>query len=152
MKLAFFVATVSATATNIQHRQRRQDREVAKRYSQLIDQMTYYNTDFDERKYWTYGCHCLMLGDRPMSDMGKGAPMDALDSVCRAYKECQKCARQQFGDMCIGEFVRYDQRFRNGDSECTDDANTCGRALCECDRKFSIGKSNGFLQQTQSNN
>ena len=102
--------------------------------------MTYYNADFDERKYWTYGCHCLMLGDRPMSDMGKGAPMDALDSVCRAYKECQKCARQQFGDMCIGEFVRYGQRFRNGDSECTDDANTCGRALCECDRKFAIGE------------
>jgi hypothetical protein len=22
---------------------------------------------FDDRKYWTYGCHCLFLGDRPMS-------------------------------------------------------------------------------------
>merc|ERR1711935_740600 len=27
---------------------------------------------FDDRKYWTYGCHCFLLGDRPMSEMGKG--------------------------------------------------------------------------------
>ena len=140
MKLALFVATVSATTTNVQHRQRRQDREVAKRYSQLVDQMTFFNADFDERKYWTYGCHCLMLGDRPMSDMGKGAPMDELDTVCRAYKECQKCARMAFGDMCIGEFIEYGHKFRNGESQCTDDANTCGRALCECDKKFAMGK------------
>ena len=33
-----------------------------KRYSQLIEMMAYHNSDFDERKYWTYGCNCLMLG------------------------------------------------------------------------------------------
>ena len=29
---------------------------------------------FDERKYWAYGCHCYLLGDRPLSEMGSGAP------------------------------------------------------------------------------
>ena len=29
---------------------------------------------FDERKYWAYGCHCYLLGDRPLSEMGKGTP------------------------------------------------------------------------------
>ena len=29
---------------------------------------------FDERKYWAYGCHCYLLGDRPLSEMGQGAP------------------------------------------------------------------------------
>ena len=29
---------------------------------------------FDERKYWAYGCHCYLLGDRPLSEMGTGAP------------------------------------------------------------------------------
>ena len=29
---------------------------------------------FDERKYWAYGCHCYLLGDRPLSEMGSGTP------------------------------------------------------------------------------
>ena len=62
---------------------------------------------FDERKYWAYGCHCLILGDRPMTEMGKGSPTDALDNGCKAYKDCQKCVREKHGDACIGEFVRY---------------------------------------------
>ena len=82
----------------------------------------------------------INLGDRPMSTMGKGAPLDALDAVCKAYKECQKCARQQFGEMCIGEFVRYGLNFDNGSPVCTDEGNSCGRALCECDKKFAQGK------------
>ena len=140
MKLSFaLVACTLATATK-HHRARREDgeREGAKRYSQLIDQMSNYNPDFDERKYWTYGCHCLMLGDRPMSEMGHGAPKDALDSVCRAYKECQKCARDVHGETCIGEFHRYANTIANGDSQCNDSPGTCTRALCECDKRFAM--------------
>ena len=33
-----------------------------KRYSQLVDMMGHYNNEFDERKYWAYGCNCLILG------------------------------------------------------------------------------------------
>merc|ERR1719190_218099 len=62
---------------------------------------------FDERKYWAYGCHCFMLGDRPMSEMGKGRPVDALDNKCKAYKDCQKCVRDKHGDGCIGEMEKY---------------------------------------------
>lgn len=36
------------------------------------------NDKFDEKQYWTYGCHCFFLGDRPLSDMGKGTPVDQL--------------------------------------------------------------------------
>merc|ERR1712128_19807 len=66
---------------------------------------------FDDRKYWTYGCHCFLLGDRPMSEMGKGRPVDALDNKCKAYKDCQKCVRAKHGDQCIGEFVRYTWKY-----------------------------------------
>jgi hypothetical protein len=141
MKLSVVVtiAAVAAEKNVSRHRLRRQDeREVAKRYSQLIDQMALYNSEFDERKYWTYGCHCLMLGDRPMSEMGRGVPMDALDAVCRSYKECQKCARERYGEQCIGEFYKYDYSTNNNNSVCNDDADTCNRALCECDRRFAI--------------
>ena len=33
-----------------------------RRYSQLTDMMVHQNAEFDERKYWTYGCNCLVLG------------------------------------------------------------------------------------------
>jgi len=67
----------------------------SKRYFQLKSMMDYFNDDFDERKYWAYGCNCLILGDRPMSDPGHGLPVDALDSVCKAYKDCVKCAKDR---------------------------------------------------------
>ena len=43
---------------------------------------------FDERKYWAYGCHCFMLGDRPMTDdrpMPFGMPKDVLDAQVSLY-------------------------------------------------------------------
>ena len=42
------------------------------------------------------------LGDRPMSEGGKGKPVDDLDVTCQHYKQCQKCARMAHGE------VRYD--------------------------------------------
>ena len=58
MKLAFF-ATVSASLVK-----READRNLdgEKRYFQLTDMMEHYNSQFDERKYWAYGCNCLILG------------------------------------------------------------------------------------------
>ena len=55
-------------------------RATGRRYSQLTKMMRFYNDDFDERKYWTYGCNCLMLGDRPLSQPGIGPPVDELDT------------------------------------------------------------------------
>jgi hypothetical protein len=126
----------SSSAEPVLNRSTRQiDQE--RRYNQLTDMMEHYNADFDERKYWTYGCNCLILGDRPMSDPGHGPPVDALDTVCKAYKDCQKCARMEHGDTCIGEFVRYKYGEKNGDKFCKDTAGSCDRALCECDLQFA---------------
>ena len=62
MKLSILATTVSAftTTTNVQRRDVEEKGE--KRYFQLVDMMEHYNPSFDSRKYWTYGCHCLMLG------------------------------------------------------------------------------------------
>ena len=57
-----------------------------RRYDDLAAIARFYMPDFDERKYWAYGCNCLILGDRPMSDPGLGKPVDELDVVCKAYK------------------------------------------------------------------
>jgi len=114
-----------------------------RRYVQLVDMMEHYNNQFDERKFWAYGCQCLILGDRPMSDPGHGRPIDALDSVCKDYKDCLKCARMNHGSSCIGEFYKYKFGFnskgdvycRNRPSKGPEDA--CKRSLCECDAAFA---------------
>lgn len=94
---------------------------------------------FDERKYWTYGCHCLMLGDRPMSEMGRGVPVDNLDTKCKFYKDCQRCVRDKHGDQCIGEIVSYQWKFSKkiNDFMSRDAEGSCARELFECDLQFA---------------
>jgi len=106
---------------------------------------------FDERKYWAYGCHCFMLGDRPMSEMGKGRPVDALDNKCKAYKDCQKCVRDKHGNQCIGEFVQYTWRYSTklGAFESQNEAGSCERELFECDLQFA---KDTFAQRDVFNN
>jgi len=153
---ALFCATVSAdfaseSATNPKIKSVYRDTRVEnteKRYFQLKELMLHYNDKFDEKKMWNYGCHCLILGDRPMSDMGSGAPADDLDKVCQEYKNCQKCAREQHGETCIGEFIRYKMRIESGvEPKCNSKADTCERHLCECDKAFAQAHANkrGFF-------
>jgi len=106
---------------------------------------------FDERKYWAYGCHCFILGDRPMSKMGKGKPVDGLDNKCKAYKDCQKCVREKHGDQCIGEFVRYTWKFATKSDAfiSRNAAGTCERELFECDLQFV---KDTFAQKEQFSN
>ncbi|CBY36593.1 unnamed protein product [Oikopleura dioica] len=110
---------------------------MGRRYSDLLKIVKFYNPTFDERKYWTYGCHCLILGDRPMSDPGYGRPVDPLDVVCKQYKDCQKCVKMQFGEQCIGEMVKYKWRTSGSGVVCVDKPGTCKRNLCECDLDYA---------------
>lgn len=127
---------VLASRKNKQNIERTSER-TERRYAQLIEMMKNYNELFDERTYWTYGCNCLILGDRPMSDPGYGRPVDDLDAECKAYKDCLKCARRAHGDTCIGEFVQYKFNIKRGQVQCRSDADSCERSLCECDKKFA---------------
>jgi hypothetical protein len=137
MKVSLLISTVASTAIVKRSPDQEKVLDGEKRYFQLTDMMRHYNPSFDERKYWTYGCNCLILGDRPMSDPGHGPPVDALDTVCKAYKDCVKCARLTHGEQCIGEFVKYKYGYKNGAPICKDAAGTCGRSLCECDAMFA---------------
>ena len=106
-----------------------------------------FSRNFIFKSITDYGCNCPELGDRPLSDPGKGQPVDELDTVCQKFKQCAKCAKEEFGESCISEMVssvsftsrhllikiRYGLRGR----KCTDAAGTCARALCECDLSFA---------------
>merc|ERR1712207_44026 len=128
--IAFNLALLEAARDRRSNQGEKALGDVDKRYSQLVDMMGHYNNDFDQRKYWAYGCNCLILGDRPMSDPGHGPPVDALDTVCKAYKDCLKCARMEHGDTCIGEFVKYKYGYKNGDAVCRNNLGSCERDLC----------------------
>merc|ERR1712176_814231 len=93
---------------------------------------------FAERKSWAYGCHCFLLGDRPMSEMGKGKPVDALDNKCKNYKDCQKCVRVKYGNDCIGEFVRYTWKWSSKHNKFVskNEDDTCEKELFMCDVEF----------------
>ena len=58
MKLT--IALIAAARAN---KVARQADDSDRRYSQLVDMMSHYNPSFDERKYWAYGCNCLILGN-----------------------------------------------------------------------------------------
>ena len=116
MKFSSFVLFSLAKSQDMTNEVRRANQE--RRYFQLTEMMENYNSEFDERKYWAYGCNCLILGDRPMSDPGHGRPVDELDTVCKAYKDCLKCARWAYGDTCIGEFRKYKFGIRRGEVTC----------------------------------
>ena len=77
---------------------------------------------------WGYGCHCVFLGDRPMSEMGHGHPVDELDRSCRSYKECQKCVREKQGETCIAELRKYKWNPVGTDAFSTENAGTCERS------------------------
>ena len=132
------VAGPRSGAVGVQDADRRYDdlEKMAKKYWNKQGQTG--KNRFDERKYWAYGCHCFILGDRPMSEMGHGRPVDALDNKCKAYKDCQKCVRDKHGDQCIGEFVRYSWRWnsKQADFQSTNAAGSCERELFECDVQF----------------
>ena len=101
----------------------------------------HYNPEYNTQKHAAYGCNCnLLTGDRPMTQSGHGPPIDSLDAVCRSFKHCLQCVTKTHGTGCIGELILYDFSMPDG-PVCHDDAGTCGRALCECDRQFAQAHS-----------
>ena len=79
MKFSTLALVSSSLAQDMSEVVRRQNNE--RRYAQLTEMMENYNSDFDERKYWAYGCNCLILGDRPMSDPGKFCSIEIKYSI-----------------------------------------------------------------------
>merc|ERR1712003_180685 len=97
--------------------------------------MVHFNPSYNNQDL-NYGCHCFTAGEYT-SQIGKGAPLDAVDSVCLKYKQCLKCAAEEFGDNCINEMVSYDANMNGAQPECTSIAGSCKRKLCECDKEFA---------------
>merc|ERR1712110_876669 len=117
-----------------------------RRHADLLGMMTKWwkrnglrgKNSFDAEKYWAYGCHCVLLGSQPITQAGHGTPKDGMDVACRAFKDCQKCIKSEYGNTCNGEFKKYSWKWstKQGDFITPDEPGTCSRALFECDKSF----------------
>merc|ERR1739838_222559 len=97
-------------------------------------------------RLWSYGCHCFDADtDRPLSALHHGEPVDRLDSACRNYKRCQACAREKYGENCIGEFVNYEYiPVDPGNGEpirhihISRSSDNCEHKIYDCDHRFAF--------------
>lgn len=120
-----------------------------RRYDQFESMAQVFDSQFDNKMITDYGCNCPELGDRPLSDPGRGAPVDDLDKVCQKFKQCTKCAKEEFGEECISEMIRY--QFAKSTADCKDKKGSCERALCECDRMFAFDLAGVDKSTVQAN-
>ena len=130
------------------HHAPRRSKDLKTMARSLLTQSSLSPNAFDKfwSQLWSYGCHCFDKDtDRPLSSMGKGEPMDKLDSACRNYKRCQQCASQVYGDNCIGELVEYDYVSVGGGSEplrhillTNEPEDSCEHKIFECDHRFAL--------------
>lgn len=99
----------------------------------LVNLLDHYNKDWDvSTDYWTnYGCNCR--GDLDRQANGSGKAVDELDSNCKVWKQCLKCAECE--DVLAS---KYTVRKRRGEYSCKDPVGTCERSICECDLQFAI--------------
>ena len=102
LKISIFLFVLVGTLDSTDGLERGLD---IRRYDQFEAMAQVFDPTFDNKIITDYGCNCPALGDRPLSDPGKGAPVDALDKVCQKFKRCTKCAKMEFGEECISEMV-----------------------------------------------
>lgn len=100
-------------------------------------------------RYCYYGCWCLPQGQHNLAS-GYGAPVDAVDSVCKEFALCYKCIDIDFGGACNPEKRGYKwMKIKDGnnipiDLQCmnnplTGPSHRCARFICECDRILAVG-------------
>lgn len=116
------------------------------------------------KKMINYGCHCFPGGKKTRTVGGKGPAMDEIDGVCRTQFQCHKCVEMDTG--CDPDATPYKAQFKGKkgtlvkDVICRDTEGTCGRSMCECDKRmaenlekiwFKEGMHNGYFWKDRRN-
>ena len=112
----------------------------SRRGNDLTKMIETLDPSFDKFSIFQYGCNCqfLMSGDRPMSHPGYGRPVDALDRICKEYRSCVKCLKDQHGEACIPEVTKYRWKVTNGEITSTNRPGSCERDTFECDLRLAV--------------
>ena len=113
------------------------------RFQNLNSMIWHYNENYKFLRTFVYGCNCLFNKNKPMRQTTFGHPVDAIDSLCLKWKQCQKCAAGIHGSWCSNEDNFYGvtgigpsflEHYNGGDDAvCTDEPWSCGRnVIFEC--------------------
>ena len=94
------------------------------------------------KKMLNYGCHCFPGSKKDRSIGGKGPAVDEIDGTCRSQYQCHKCAEMNQG--CNPDETAYAVQFKGKKGQiggkqiiCRDEEGTCGRSICECDKRMA---------------
>lgn len=107
------------------------------------------------KKMLNYGCHCFPGSKKNRSVGGKGPAMDEIDGICRSQYQCHKCVEMDHG--CNPDETPYKVQFKGKkgslagkDIICRDEEGTCGRAMCECDKRMAENLDKVWFQNTHN--
>jgi len=109
---------------------------------QLMDTLHQLTKFFTGHKYDRYGCYCFQNGLENAFFSGHGERLDAADSACFKFHQCQRCLGVDNGKQC-DHFTKYNITFEEDpitlekSAQCHDEENSCGRNLCECSVAFA---------------
>lgn len=133
--LATMLLGSNAEPVNI-HRVKREI--VSAGQSGLMEIIATYNPSFSRQKYFNgYGCHCVnMLDSNHLDHKFTGPPVDRIDKACKTYTDCLRCAKTEHGDSCENSHY-YWKRTGEEPVTCIDNAGSCERSLCECNKLFA---------------
>jgi len=133
-----------------------EDREFMMRYLQLKYSILFLQKQKFIGKFCFYGCWCLPNGAGDLG-AGTGPPVDNIDKSCREYTTCYNCMYNDgIGGVCddqkVGRYNIAGRQHANGQIflMCVDEAGSCERQRCECDRSLAEKLSQYEAEWNQS--
>lgn len=120
----------------------------ARKYAQIKTLYLTYQKWPSFGKFDYYGCYCFPEGNNLA--LGRGDPVDAVDSACKRWLMCYQCAEldvnlaDQKGDYCNARTAPYEfvadvdptTQLPKISCHMNGGHDTCNRAICECDAEF----------------
>jgi len=126
-----------------------EDEPDPKKFLGIVDMMVGVTTTKYSRKALSsfikdYGCHCFTQDPLTKATIvgGKGAPVDAQDTLCKKLAQCHACVAQDYNfkkkcDPDVGNY-RYNVDPVLKAISCQGNNDPCKRNACECDKHFAL--------------
>jgi len=99
-------------------------------------------------KVLSYGCWCQIRNQAAQGIVpGRGAPVDAIDELCKAWTQCRSCTTiDSAGGSCDPNEVPYEVGFdpTTNRIDCQFNSNDCAIDNCKCDENLANALTNAF--------
>lgn len=141
-ELALIFATASVRGGGKKkNKEKKLQRQKIKKTKHVLRLLKFAEPDRKARDWLGYGCYCFADAKSDILTPGVGKAIDPIDRACRSLTECLKCSEYDYGisKRCHPHVGYKYESLDDGEVRsinCLDDAGSCQRSMCECDRKF----------------